>query len=371
MPEATGSPKLAVKILGAGSVGNHLAHAARRLDWAVDLCDVDEEALTRTRTETYPGRYGTWDENIRLFPVREMPRGHYDLIAIGTPPDTHIMLALDALTERSRGILVEKPFCTPDLEGADELMESARAMGVELFAGYDHVVGRATRAWIDRARAASARDWLTLDVEFREHWAGIFSAHPWLRGPWDSYLGYSKRGGGALGEHSHALNLWQHCARAIGAGRIMEVQAIMDVVSDGAVEYDRLCALQLRTETGFSGRVIQDVITRPARKWARLQGIDGFLEWHCGYRPGMDAVLEGSSDGTIQTHSFEKTRSDDFLEELRHVACVLSGDLTESPINAEVGLETMLAVAAAHKSAREQRTVRINYEAGYSHQALL
>ncbi len=30
-----------VKIFGAGSIGNHLANAARVLGWSVDLCDVD------------------------------------------------------------------------------------------------------------------------------------------------------------------------------------------------------------------------------------------------------------------------------------------------------------------------------------------
>ncbi len=33
-----------VKILGAGSIGNHLAHAARRLGWRVTLCDLDNAA---------------------------------------------------------------------------------------------------------------------------------------------------------------------------------------------------------------------------------------------------------------------------------------------------------------------------------------
>jgi phosphoglycerate dehydrogenase-like enzyme len=28
-----------VKILGAGSIGNHLANASRRLGWNVTLCD--------------------------------------------------------------------------------------------------------------------------------------------------------------------------------------------------------------------------------------------------------------------------------------------------------------------------------------------
>ena len=40
--------------------------------------------------------------------------------------------------------------------------------------------------------------------------------------------------------------------------------------------------IELKTETGFIGRVVQDVITAPSRKWARAQGEKGFIEWHCG-----------------------------------------------------------------------------------------
>jgi pyruvate/2-oxoglutarate dehydrogenase complex dihydrolipoamide dehydrogenase (E3) component len=43
-----------VKIFGAGSIGNHLANASRRLDWQVDVVDIDLAALKRMREEIYP-----------------------------------------------------------------------------------------------------------------------------------------------------------------------------------------------------------------------------------------------------------------------------------------------------------------------------
>ena len=132
-----------VKIFGAGSIGNHLSNASRAMGWSVDLCDVDPAALERTRTQIYPGRYGKWDDTIRLFANDEAPKGGYDLIFIGTPPDSHIPLALDAIKEQPRAILLEKPFCTPDLTGAQELFAAARNAGVAIFTGYDHVVGQA------------------------------------------------------------------------------------------------------------------------------------------------------------------------------------------------------------------------------------
>ncbi len=96
-----------VKIFGAGSIGNHLSNAARALGWAVDLCDVDEAALERTKTQIYPSRYGKWDDEIRLFKNAEAPKEGYDMIFVGTPPDSHIPLAREAIEEKPRAVLVE------------------------------------------------------------------------------------------------------------------------------------------------------------------------------------------------------------------------------------------------------------------------
>ncbi len=360
-----------VKVIGAGSIGNHLSNAARRLGWHVDLCDNDRAALERTRGEIYPGRYGAWDEAIGLHHVDEAPRGEHDYIFIGTPPDSHMALALAAVEEAPRAILVEKPVCTPSLEGAAEFHARAREAGVAAFVGYDHAVSRGVAAAIAEPSLAALGEALTLDVEFREHWAGIFRAHPWLDGPEDSYLGYWRRGGGAAGEHSHALNLWQRMALALGQGRVASVSASLDYVRDGAADYDRICLMQLETETGFIGRVVQDVVTRPARKWARIQGRDGFIEWHYALRPGEEAALIGDTGGVVEEKVVEKTRADDFVEELKHLdAAVAGGTAADSPIALERGLDTMLAVAAAHRSAQSGRAVRIDYGAGYGEQAL-
>lgn len=359
-----------VKIIGAGSIGNHLSNASRVMGWSVDLVDVDAAALERTRTQIYPDRYGKWDEQIHLFQTKDAPIGGYDLIFIGTPPDVHVRLALEALEERPRAILIEKPVCGPDLAGANDLFERARALGVAVFVGYDHVVGKASRLASQLAGTSGLGNIATLDVEFREHWGGIFNAHPWLSGPADSYLGFWERGGGASGEHSHAINLWQHFAIEIGAGRIVEVQAVLDMVNDGKVSYDRICAMNLRTENGLVGRCVQDVVTQPPRKWARLQYVAGHVEWQCGREPGVD-VVTATLPGKVQTEQrVTKTRPDDFVEELRHIEAALAADPAASPIAIGRGLDTMMVVAAAHLSHRTGRKVRIDYSQGYRAEAL-
>ncbi len=357
-----------VKIFGAGSIGNHLAHASRCLGWHVVLCDIDAAALERTKTTTYPDRYGQWDDAIELYTVAEAPKSEYDLIVIGTPPDSHLPLAIEAVQEKPRAILVEKPLCKPDLQRAQEFNDLAAECHIPVFTGYDHVVGQAAQAAMDAAGQLAKVE--TMDVEFREHWGGIFNAHPWLAGPHDSYLGFWQRGGGASGEHSHALNLWQFFARGLGAGRVSEVSAMLNYVHTNETDYDNICLVNLKTESGLMGRVVQDVVTSPPRKWARIQGVDGFVDLTVGLKPGTDGVQWKIGKGEQQTKLFEKTRPDDFILELKHIKAVLEGDDSRDILLLERGLETMLVVSAAHLSAETKRSIRIDYEAGWSTNAL-
>lgn len=354
-----------VKILGAGSIGNHLAHASRRMGWEVALCDRDPAALERTRHEIYPGRYGRFEEGITLHDSAQAPRGGFDLVFVGTPPASHVPLALDALEERPRAILVEKPLCGPDLDGAEKLRELAAKLGVEVFVGYNHAVGRAVTRAREHLPAVGRVE--TLDTEFREHWGGIFAAHPWLPGPEASYLAHWRQGGGASGEHSHAVHLWLDLAHALGAGRVRTVTATLDYVTSAAAEYDRLCLLNLVTEGGLCGRVVQDVVTRPARKWARVQGEEGFVEVSIG---SHDTVRWEGRGGAAGEERFEKTRPDDFLAELEHVRDVVEGRRLNRSLTLERGLEAMLVIVAAHRSAREGRRIAIDPAGGFGPGAL-
>jgi predicted dehydrogenase len=345
-----------IKIIGAGSIGTHHAHACRQLGWDVTVVDVAASALDRMRTQLFPSRYGAWDDAIELTTPSKAARGGFDLIIIGTPPDSHVSLALDALDETPKAILIEKPLAPPFTQ-TDGILRRANNR-TRVFIGYDHVVGRAAEMVVRELTNAAVGSVLTIDVEFREHWAGIFQAHPWLSGPRDSYLGYWQRGGGASGEHSHAVNLWQYFARIAGAGRVTQVQAALDYVTDVDAVYDRLCLMTLRTDGRLVGRVVQDVITSPARKWARIQGDTGAIEWHVGYLPGADAVIIKRPGTEDDVRIIPKTRPDDFIQELQHIHKCCA-DCVESPIDLIRGIETLQVMNAAHESQRSQRCIDI------------
>lgn len=350
-----------VKIFGAGSIGNHMANAARALGASVDVVDKDPEALDRMKSEIYPQRYGQWDDNIKLHVSGSEPIGNHDFIVIGTPPDSHIELARSAVNSKPLGVLIEKPLCSLGLEGLDHLKVEAKENQVQLFVGYDHVVGKAAKILEEHINASAIGNPITIDVEWREHWSGIFAAHPWLNGPTDSYLGFSELGGGASGEHSHALNFWQHICQLAGGGRISEVDARLDYGKNYENSYDSICLMNFCTETGLLGRCVQDVITRPHKKWASIQGDSGRIEWHCSFQPGADKVLLFKSDGKIQETIVTKTRPDDFIMELEHIRTALQDNSVCSPIDIERGIDTMSVLIAAQKSNSLGKRVRVEY----------
>jgi predicted dehydrogenase len=360
-----------VKIYGAGSIGNHLAYACRSKGWDVTLCDIDTEALKRTKNDIYPSRYGLWDEKIKLLHVSELKPIEYDLVIIGTPPDTHIKLALKVLRDSPpKALLIEKPFCTPSLSGCQELLALTEYTGTFVAVGYNHILTKNTMRAVSIIKEGRIGKPLSISAEFREHWGGIFKAHSWLNGPQDTYLGFFDRGGGACGEHSHAINIWQHFSHVLGMGRITEVSAMMDIVKTENVEYDRLCQLSVRSKKCLVGTIVQDVITEPARKVLRVQGTEGFIECHVNYDNNNDAVICREKDGETHKELISKSRPVDFIGEIDHIQDVLEGNVKESPISLEKGLDTMMVIAAAHSSHKLGRTVRIDYGEGYNLNAI-
>jgi predicted dehydrogenase len=348
------------KIVGAGSIGNHLARALRTHAVDVDLVDTDPAALARARDEIYPSRYGAWDPAIGLHLAADAPRGGYDLIVIGTPPDTHLALASEAVEEGCRALLVEKPLTTPDLAGLDAFVASVASSSTRAFVGYTHGVADATTAFLERIATGVIGEVLSIDTETREHWGGILRAHPWLAGPEASYLGSWRRGGGALGEHSHGLHLWQQIARSVGAGEVARVSATMDLRTVGGVEHDRIALLDLEADSGVIGRCVQDVITQPPAKGARVTGSEGVIELRFERDRERDVVVTTRHDAGPVVEEFPTTRVDDFGREVDHVLRVLASE-GPSPLDLEHGVATMRVIAAAFTAADEGRAMEVTH----------
>ena len=360
-----------VRIYGCGSIGNHLAYGCRQKNWAVEMCDIDPQALERTEKLIYPERYGKWDKEIKLSTVSDLEKTALDIVIIGTPPSSHLEIALDVLkTNPPRIMLIEKPLTTPDLDDCDELLSIANNTETRVLVGYNHGLTENTKMVEQLLEKGVIEEPLTVSARVREHWSGIFLAHPWLSGPADCYLGSSRSGGGALAEHSHAIHIWQHVSHLLNKGRINEVSAMMDWVDLGGLEYDQLCLLHVKTEGGMVGEITQDVLTEPAEKYFRIQAKRGFIEWFVNKSHNKDAVRYWSGDENAKEIIFSKTRPDDFANEINHIEKLLTDSSIESPISVNRGLDVMLVIAAAHMSSREKRRVHIDYDKGYNLSAI-
>lgn len=283
-----------VNIFGAGSIGNHLTYAFRNKGWHVTLSDIDPKALERTKNEIYKSRYGSWDDAIKLADSREILEQPADVVFIGTPPHTHMQIALSILKKFSPKILlIEKPLCGPDLDQCQEFYEAIKAQNVTALVGYNHTLAKSAALMEEQLASGALGSVETISCRTREHWGGIFKAHPWLNGPQDTYLGFYEKGGGAIGEHSHGINLWQHFSHVVGKGRIVEVNATLDIHEKDGCKYDKLGIASFKTEEGLVGDLIQDVVTNPPEKLARVQGSDGFVEMRINYNADGDAVISG------------------------------------------------------------------------------
>lgn len=353
-----------VKIYGAGSIGNHLANASRRLGWAVDVVDIDPVALKRMSNEIYPARYGNWDESISTYLSGFEPKGGYDIILIGSPPDSHIKLAAAAVEEKPRAVLVEKPVCGLDMDYADALLSKAKDLSVKLFVGYDHAV---SEAYSELLSLVSSKSLLgaSVEVSFREFWGGIFEAHPWLDGPADSYLGFANRGGGALAEHSHGLHLLLTSLEAVGGGNIISVKSTINYFSRDGLDYDELSEVIVKTQNGNIGRCVQDVVTSPVKKVVEIFS----NEWSGRVSFSKESDVLYDSYGPVEGRNYKKTRPDDFILELKHLQRVIDLECG-TLLSIENGLKVMLVIKAAHLSAKTQREISIDWSAGFNDQAL-
>lgn len=335
-----------VLIYGAGSIGNHLAQASRRMGWNVTVFDINPDALRRMQTDIYPTRYGKWDSDIVLAQSdAEFKKGDFDIIIIGTPPDSHMALALKAIVLEPKILHVEKPLLRPTDDFALFEQTCAQYPSVMVTVGYDHAVAPSFQALLAYIKSGEFGKVLTIDGATREHWEGIFKAHPWLAGPHDSYLGYTERGGGAGCEHSHALHLTQTVAEIARWKNVQGTCQFSMVYGDKGEVYDESAFFTLQSGQDKFARVVQDVLSKPTEKYVRVQCRRAVLTWRC--ESGCDVVEVKSYAGEEIIRRFAKTRLDDFYYLMKHYEGLLDGSLSyaSSPIRFATGLSVMRIIA--------------------------
>lgn len=342
-----------VLVVGAGSIGNHLAQASRRMGWNVTVTDTDPEALRRMQEDIYPARYGAWDDGIVLKDVTgyQPGVGEFDVIMIGTPPDSHAALAMKALALKPALLHVEKPLLAApdDVRAFEEALRCSP--GTIVTVGYDHAVAPSVAKALEYVRSGLIGNVLSVDVVIHASFGDIFAAHPWLASIHESYLSDWKRGGGALQEHSHGLHLAHLFAEAAGFTELTIRSFALDFeVDDKGADYDRLAHVALQGGDAFFVHVVEDVFTRPTRKEVSVRGSIGSIVVEL--TANSDTVLHRDVLGALEKGEvLPKTRPDDFYVLVRHYDDLLAGrvQIADSPVRVETGIEVMRYIQEAFK----------------------
>lgn len=329
----------------------------------VTICDIDRGALERARDVIYPNRYGSWDEAIRLSTPDELVGEEFDIVIVGTPPATHLKVATAELeTTRPGVILIEKPLAHPSSSDIEAFLAAAERSSTRVLVGYNQRLKPNTQHFVKLATTLDLGALVGLSSNMLESWDGILKAHFWMKSERDSYLAFTDQGGGALLEHSHALNLFLYFAEILGQGRVTEVAAEIEWVSHEDGRYDRNSALSLTLESGLVGTVRQDLHSWPSSKEAIATFDEGALVWSMG--DSSDRVELRSTRGElIEAWDFPKTRPDDFIGELEHLRSVWENPTSESRIGLPEGIAVMDVILAAFESSRSgaPQAVKVRY----------
>ena len=349
-----------VKVIGAGSIGNHLAHGCRSKGWDVTIVDLSPEALERTRDTIYPSRYGVWDEAITLATPDEVTGKVFDIVIVGTPPATHLGVATAELRATPPQLmLIEKPLSHPDNVAIRDFVQLAQESATRVLVGYNQRHKPNTQKFVEIAKDPALGKLVGLSSHMLESWDGILKAHFWMASEKDSYLAFTDQGGGALLEHSHALNLMLHFAKELGQGNAVKVDATIDWVDHESGRYDRDTKLNVTLDSGLVAEVRQDLHTWPAKKEAVATFENGSVVWTMG--DSSDSVTLVSADGTQKNHwDFPKTRPDDFLGEITHLGDLLEKPEQPSSLDLEHGLSVMEVALAAMESSAVGTTASVS-----------
>ena len=305
-----------VKIYGAGSIGNHYANSYINNGCAVTIYDIDIKALQRTKNFIYPNRYGKWNKKIKL--INKDDENFYDIIIIGTPPDSHLKIAKKIFKHNLCKILhIEKPLCVPNFKEINFFKKINRYSKIKLICGYNLIFTK----WMKKTKKILAKKKLgkiiSISVYNMEHWGGIFNAHPWLKGPEESYLGFTKRGGGSLCEHSHGLNLSIHLINFLSLGKIKRIRSENYFKKNKITNYDFLNYINFETSKKTVCHIVQDVISNPPSKKVFIQCKKGSIEILQSVNGKFDEIKIFKKK--LKIIRYKKNRKDDFKGQTKFV----------------------------------------------------
>tara|TARA_S200000501_G_scaffold376578_1_gene431953 strand:- start:13911 stop:14945 length:1035 start_codon:yes stop_codon:yes gene_type:complete len=311
-----------VLIFGSGSIGNHMAFACRKIGMDVFITDISSKALNRMKNKIYPMRYKKWDKKIKIINYKEVFNFDtvYDLIIIGSPPETHLKLYFDCKNKlKFKKILIEKPisnFSNKLLKKFNNSMKNKM-----IFCGYNHSISLSFNYFKNHV-LKYFKVYKTLEINWKEGWDGILGAHFWLKNEFDTYLGNIKRGGGALQEHSHGLHLMLVILKILKVDyKKLNFKSNVLFKKKRNIKYDMYSNISAVSKNSLINYE-SDLKTFPAQKNITIINDNYKAQWKCNYQSGKDCVNLFHKNKLKFTKIFKKTRSSEFENELKEILSV-------------------------------------------------
>jgi hypothetical protein len=237
--------------------------------------------------------------------------------------------------------MVEKPICSPNKKEFTRFGEIMKSTKQKFIVGYNHSVSKSFNFFIGELLRESNIEIKRIDSNTLESWDGIMRAHPWLETPYNSYLGYFSRGGGALSEHSHGLHLFLTVLKYLKIES--EICYIPSFLFDNS---EKKCDIYtqinvVKNDLDFA-RLQFDLTTFPAIKSMKIETTIATYIWKIESQ-NLDIVEVFDQEYNLLIHKeFHKTRRDDFVTELEHIKEMIEDDKVyiNSPLNIKMGLKT-------------------------------
>ena len=311
-----------VLIFGSGSIGNHMAFACRKIGMDVFITDISSKALNRMKNKIYPMRYKKWDKKIKIINYKEVFNFDtvYDLIIIGSPPETHLKLYFDCKNKlKFKKILIEKPISNFSNKLLKKFTNSMK--NKMIFCGYNHSISLSFNYFKNHV-LKYFKVYKTLEINWKEGWDGILGAHFWLKNEFDTYLGNIKRGGGALQEHSHGLHLMLVILKILKVDyKKLNFKSNVLFKKKRNIKYDMYSNISAVSKNSLINYE-SDLKTFPAQKNITITNDNYKAQWKCNYQSGKDCVNLFHKNKLKFTKIFKKTRSSEFENELKEILSV-------------------------------------------------
>ena len=326
-----------ILIFGAGSIGNHMTYACTKLGYKVHITDKNFLALKRMKQIIYPKRYGKWDKNINQIKFDNLDNLniYFDLIIIGTPPNTHLeLLKKCKKILRYKKILIEKPLSTY-LENFQKLKNEKN-----LFCGYNHSISPSFQKFLHLIEKEKINKKTFITIKWQESFKGILGAHFWLKDEYDSYLGDVKKGGGAIHEHSHGLHLAVYLLKHLKIKKYSIKSDIFFKEKNKKPSYDVMSIIKI-TSKNINLILETDLLEDKPVKKVTFYNSDKKITWHNSFSKNLDNI-NYQKNNYIKNFNFKKNRSYEFEKEIKHI-CDLKNQkqYIESPLNINYSIEVM------------------------------